>query len=448
MARRPNFVFILADDLGYADLGCYGGRGIARGRAGGRPAAPGVSCSPSLDRMAREGLRFTQGYANSSVCSPTRFALMTGRWQHRLRGGADEPIRSNARGNPGLGLPPPHPTLPSLLRDGGYATALIGKWHLGYPPHFGPLKSGYQEFFGALSGGMDYFSHRDTAGNHDLWEGEKEIERKGYLTDLISDRAVEFIGRTRREPFLLSVHYNAPHWPWLTRGDAAESRRIEKIYHFDGGSLATYLTMIRQMDEGIGRILKALKATKADRDTLVVFTSDNGGERFSDTWPLVGKKMDLLEGGIRVPYIVRWPAKVKPGGITAQHAVTMDWVATFLEAAGVAPHPDYPLDGKSLVPVLKHPAKTFTRELYWKMLYRNQKAMRAGDWKYLSVEGDEFLFNLAKDERERANFATRDPKRLAALRARYLEWEGALPQHPDATYSVPATKADLVTPSS
>src|ERR1700720_1243250 len=220
MARRPNFVFILADDLGYADLGCYGGRPAASG-------APFATCSPSLDRMAREGLRFTQGYANSSVCSPTRFALMTGRWQHRLRGGADEPIRSNARGNPTLGLPPTHPTLPSLLRDAGYATALVGKWHLGYPPHFGPLKSGYQEFFGALSGGMDYFTHRDTAGNHDLYENDSEVLRKGYLTDLISERAVEFIGRKHEEPFLLSVHYNAPHWPWLTRADGAESKRIE-----------------------------------------------------------------------------------------------------------------------------------------------------------------------------------------------------------------------------
>ena len=350
MARRPNFLFILADDLGYADLGCYGGRPAASG-------APFATCSPSLDRLAREGLRFTQGYANSSVCSPTRFALMTGRWQHRLRGGADEPIRSNARGNPSLGLPPSHPTLPSLLRDAGYATALVGKWHLGYPPHFGPLQSGYREFFGALSGGMDYFTHRDTAGHHDLYENDTEVHRKGYLTDLISDRAVEFIGRPRKDPFLLSVHYNAPHWPWLTREDEAESRRIEKIYHFDGGSVVTYLTMIRQMDEGIGRILRALKRAEADRDTLVVFTSDNGGERFSDTWPLVGKKMDLLEGGIRVPYIVRWPAKVKAGGVTDQLAITMDWVATFLDAAGVEPHPDYPLDGVSLLPVLKNPVE-------------------------------------------------------------------------------------------
>ena len=430
---RPNFVFILADDLGYADLGSYGGRS---------------DCSPSLDRMARGGLRFTQGYANSSVCSPTRFALMTGRWQQRLRGGADEPIRSNARGDASLGLPPSHPTLPSLLRDAGYATGLVGKWHLGYPPHFGPLKSGYQEFFGALSGGMDYFSHKDTAGNHDLWEGEKEVFRKGYLTDLISEKAVSFIKRKKRQPFFLSVHYNAPHWPWLTRADEAESKRIEKIYHFDGGSVATYLTMIRHMDEGIGRILAVLKECKIDRDTLVVFTSDNGGERFSDTWPLVGKKMDLLEGGIRVPYIVRWPAKVKPGGVTAQQAITMDWVATILDIANVSSNKNYPLDGKSLLNVLQKPKKTFERELFWKMLYRNQKALRAGDWKYLSVGGDEFLFNLAQDERERANYGKREPRRLAALRSRYQAWEDSLPKHPDASYSVPATKADLAQPSS
>ena len=424
----------MADDLGYADLGCYGGRS---------------KCSPALDRMAREGLRFTQGYANSSVCSPTRFALMTGRWQHRLRGGADEPIRSaGARGNPLLGLPPAHPTLPSLLRGAGYATALVGKWHLGFPPHFGPLKSGYQEFFGALSGGLDYFTHRDTAGVHDLWEGEEEIEKKGYLTDLISERAVEFVRKKKREPFLLSVHYNAPHWPWEAREDEAEATRIEKLYHFDGGSLATYLTMIRQMDEGIGRILVALKKYDLERNTIVVFTSDNGGERFSDTWPLVGKKMDLLEGGIRVPYIVRWPAKVKAGGVTAQQAITMDWVATFLDAAGTKPDRNFPLDGKSLLNAIQEPNKTFERDLYWKMLFRNQKAMRSGSWKYLSVEGDEFLFDLSKDERERANYGKREPKRLAAMRAKYQAWDEALPKHPDATYAVPATKADMATPSS
>jgi arylsulfatase A-like enzyme len=427
---RPNFLFILADDLGYADLGCYGGRS---------------GCSPVLDRIAREGLRFTDGYANSSVCSPTRFALMTGRWQHRLRGGADEPISSRSRGSPVLGLPPQHPTLPSLLRDAGHATALVGKWHLGYPPHFHPLKSGYQEFFGALSGGMDYFTHRDTAGVHDLWDGEAEVQRTGYLTDLISERAVEYVSRERKEPFLLSLHYNAPHWPWETRADEAEAKRIGKIWHTDGGSVRTYQTMIHHMDEGIGKVLAALPDPE---NTLVVFTSDNGGERFSDTWPLVGKKMDLLEGGIRVPYLVRWPARVRAGGVTAQHAITMDWVATFLEAAGAKPHPDYPLDGASLLEVLENPAATFERDLYWRMKYRSQRAVRSGDWKYFASEDGEFLFDLSRDARERANLAKREPQRLAELRAKYEAWERSIPaMPPDAAYSIPYTRADLAHPS-
>ena len=424
---KPNFVFILADDLGYADLGCYGGR---------------LDCSPVLDRMAAQGLRFTQGYANSSVCSPTRFALMTGRWQHRLRGGADEPIASARRGSSTLGLPPGHPTLPSLLAGAGYATALVGKWHLGWLPHFGPLKSGYQEFFGAMSGGLDYFTHRDSSGAHDLWEGEAESHREGYLTDLFSEKALDFVRRAK-QPFLLSLHYTAPHWPWETRDDEAEARRIQKIFHTDGGSVHTYARMIRHMDEGIGALLERLP-----ENTLVVFTSDNGGERFSDTWPLVGKKMDLLEGGIRVPYIVRWPGQVPEGKTTAQLAVTMDWMPTFLEAAGVAPHPDYPLDGASLLDVLRRPEKIFERELFWRMKFRAQQAARRGDWKYLSVEGHEYLFNLASDERERANVARRFPEKLDELRKRYAAWETTLPPIPeDAKFSLVYGPAELPNPS-
>ena len=439
--ERPNFVFILADDLGYADLGCYGGR-----------ANP--SCSPAIDQMAAEGLVFTDGYSNAPVCSPTCFALMTGRFQYRLRAGNDEPIASRHRGNAVLGLPPSHPTLPSILRDAGYRTALFGKWHLGFLPHFGPLKSGYDEYFGPMSSGVDYFTHRDSVGVHDLFDGETERERSGYLTDLISDGAVEFIGRQRgaSAPFLLSAHYTAPHWPWETRADEAEARHLGydgRIVHTDGGSVATYLTMVRHMDEGIGRILAALKAARVDENTLVVFTSDNGGERFSDSWPLVGKKMDLLEGGIRVPYVVRWPARVKPGGVTSQLAITMDWTATCFEAAGVQAHPDFPLDGLCLLSVLEHPDQPIERELYWRMKYRAQKALRQQEWKYLSIEGDEFLFNLAIDCRERANLGKRDPARLATMRARYAAWVATMPQIPDdASSSMPYGKSDLAMPRS
>jgi arylsulfatase A-like enzyme len=418
-ASKPSFVFILADDLGYADLGCYGGRG---------------DCSPNLDRIAAEGLRLTNGYANSPVCSPTRFALATGRWQYRLRGAADEPIASrSARGNPVLGLAPDHPTLASLLRDAGYATALVGKWHLGFPPHFGPLKSGYQEFFGPMSGGVDYFTHCDSSGAHDLWQGEEEVHRTGYLTDLLTEEAIAFVRKAKGKPFLLSLHYTAPHWPWETRADLAESRRISSLSHIDGGSVETYLEMIRAMDEGIGRLMREL-----DDDTVVVFTSDNGGERFSDNWPLVGGKMDLLEGGIRVPYIVRWPKS----GVLPQLAITMDWVATFLDAAGVAPHPDYPLDGVSL---LKEHAP---RELFWRMKFRSQKAMRSGSWKWLSIEANEFLFDLAKDQRERANLAGREANRLKEMRGRYAAWEATLPPiADDARVSLVYGGSDIPKPS-
>ena len=428
---RPNFVFILADDLGYADLGCYGGRS---------------QCSPVLDRMAAEGLRFTNGYSNSPVCSPTRFALATGRWQYRLRGGADEPIGSKAKGSPVLGLAPEHPTLASLLRDAGYATALIGKWHLGFAPQFHPLKSGYQEFFGPLSGAVDYFTHCGTDGAHDLFDGTEEVHRKGYLTDLLSERAAAWVGK-QKGPFFLSLHYTAPHWPWETREDEAESQRIAKIVHTDGGSVATYLKMIRHMDEGIGRVLQALKDAGADRDTIVVFTSDNGGERFSDTWPLVGKKMDLLEGGIRVPYIVRWPARVKAGGVTAQHTITMDWVPTFLDAAGVPANREFPLDGVSLLPALN--GEVIERDLFWRMSFRQQRAARSGRWKYLSVDGDEFLFDLETDPRERANYRRREPARFEALKGKYEAWHASMPPiPPDALVSIPYTKADLTSSAS
>ncbi|MBS7806227.1 sulfatase-like hydrolase/transferase [Variovorax sp. PCZ-1] len=426
--QRPNIIFIVADDLGYADLGCYGGRGF--------DGTGKQSISPNLDALAASGLRFTQGYSNSPVCSPTRFALMTARWQYRLRGALDEPLKT-VKGSVTLGLPPELPTLPSMLRDAGYSTALIGKWHLGYPPHFSPLKSGYEEFFGPMSGGVDYFTHCATNGSHDLYFGEEEKHEEGYLTDLLSNRAVDYVQRMSKDgkPFFLSLHYTAPHWPWETRDDAHIAPDIAKnLFHLSGGNIHSYRKMIHHMDEGIGQLVQALRANGQLDNTLIVFTSDNGGERFSDNWPLVGGKMDLTEGGIRVPYIAHWPAGIQPGGVSQQHCLTMDWSATMLEAGGA--QPKQALDGVSLLTVL-HGGPEFERPLYWRMNHRSQRAYRSGDWKYLKVDENEYLFNIPADERERANHASREPQRLAQMRAQWETWAASMLEIPeDATVSL------------
>ncbi len=436
---RPNIVFIVADDLGYADLGCYGGRNASFGPV-----------SPVLDALAANGLKFTQGYANSPVCSPTRFGLMTARYQYRLRGAAEEPINSKSKGSTTLGLPPEHPTLPSLLRQAGYRTALIGKWHLGYPPAFGPLRSGYEEFFGPMSGGVDYFSHASNNGTHDLYAGDEEQHDEGYLTDLLSHRAVDYVkrmapGAAQGQPFFLSLHYTAPHWPWETREDHALAAQVkDNLFHLHGGNIHTYRRMIHHMDEGIGWVVEALRETGQLDNTLIVFTSDNGGERFSDNWPLVGGKMDLTEGGIRVPWIAHWPAVIAPGGTSTQHCMTMDWSATMIALAGAQADPACPLDGVSLAGVLREPGQTFERPLHWRMNHRGQRALRLGDWKYLRVDGNDYLFNIPADERERANLAHREPARLQALRAQWETWNATMPPIPeDATVSLGYSVKDM-----
>lgn len=429
---RPNIVFIVADDLGYADLGCYGGRDASFGPV-----------SPVLDGLAARGLKLTQGYSNSPVCSPTRFALMTGRYQYRLRGAAEEPINSKSRGSTTLGLPPEHPTLPSLLRDAGYRTALMGKWHLGYPPAFGPLRSGYDEFFGPMSGGVDYFTHCSSTGQHDLYLNDAEQQEGGYLTDLITDHGLDFVrrmagGARSGTPFFLSLHYTAPHWPWETRDDEALAQEVKgNLFHLHGGNIDTYRRMIHHMDEGIGRLMDLLRAEGLERNTLVVFTSDNGGERFSDNWPLVGGKMDLTEGGIRVPWIAHWPAVIAPGSTSTQTCMTMDWSATMLDAAGATAAASHPLDGRSLMPLLRDATWRDDQPMFWRMNHRGQRAMRHGPWKYLRVDGHDYLFNLEGDERERANLAPIAPERLAAMVQAWEAWEATMPPIPaDATVSL------------
>ena len=439
MPKRPNIIFIVADDLGFADLGCYGGRDAAFGKV-----------SPVLDQLANAGLKFTQAYSNSPVCSPTRFALMTARYQYRLRGAADEPINSKSKGSATLGLPAEHPTLPSLLKASGYRTALIGKWHLGYPPHFSPIKSGYEEFFGPMSGGVDYFTHCSNNGTHDLYLNDDEHSEEGYLTDLLSHRAVDYVQRMAAsgqddQPFFLSLHYTAPHWPWETRedGDIAQSVK-SNLFHLDGGNIHTYHRMIHHMDEGIGWLLDALRDTKQLDNTLIVFTSDNGGERFSDNWPLVGGKMDLTEGGIRVPWIAHWPAVISAGAVSSQHCLTMDWSATMLDLGGATIPDSHPLDGISLLPVLQDPTHLIDRPLFWRMNHRQQRAMRSACWKYLRVDGNDYLFNIDLDARERANLGHREPERLAAMKQAWEDWEATMPPIPeDASISLGYSSKDM-----
>ena len=413
VAKAPNIVFILADDLGWADLGVYGATDFA---------------TPHLDRLAGQGVRFTQAYANSAVCSATRIALITGRYQYRLRAGLEEPI---ALRDTGLGLPPEHPTLPSLLKAAGYDTALIGKWHLGLPPQYGPLQSGYDRFFGNLHGAIDYFTHKPGVGDdvaRDLWENEVPVERAGYYTQVLADEATAYInaragqGADERKPFFLSLHFTAPHWPWEGPGDEAVAHQIKSLFHYDGGSLRKYGEIVEALDAAVGQVLAALHDVGEADDTIVVFTSDNGGERFSKTWPFTGQKTELLEGGLRVPTLLRWSARIAP---QVQHQVTasMDWLPTLLAAAGVAPHADYPSDGENILPVIEGAAPAHPRTLYWRYKAQAQRAVRDGDWKYLKVNDNEFLFDVAEDERERANLRDREPEVFERLKAQWAAWD-------------------------
>ncbi|BEU99399.1 sulfatase family protein [Novosphingobium olei] len=413
-ARRPNVLYIMADDLGYADLSCYGRRDYQ---------------TPVLDALAAQGTRFTQAYANSAVCTATRVALITGRYQYRLPIGLEEPLANRQN----IGLPPSHPTLPSLLAKAGYRTSLVGKWHLGSLPDFDPLKSGYQHFYGLRGGGVDYYTHATNAGTPDLWDGGTPLDQAGYMTDLLGDRAVAEVraGAKEGKPWFLSLHFTAPHWPWEAPGDEAESVRIaakkdpQALFDFDGGSLATYAAMVRRMDEQIGRVLAALDATGQADNTIVVFTSDNGGERFADTYPFTGRKTELLEGGLRIPAIVRWPGVARPGATSAQQIITMDWLPTFLAAAGTAPAPDVPSDGIDIRAALTGGTLP-ERTLFWRYKNHAQQAARRGQYKYLKINDNTFLFDVEADPQERANLKDREPEVYRALVNEWKAWDATM----------------------
>jgi arylsulfatase A-like enzyme len=418
-AGPPNFLFIMADDLGWADVGCYGRDDIA---------------TPNIDRLAREGMRFTDAYANSSVCSPTRVGLITGRYQYRLPIGFEEPLRLDSDKR----LPDDAATMPGLLAAAGYQTSLVGKWHLGAVPDAGPLQHGFQSFWGIRSGGVDYFRHSFIFGEDetpDLWDGDTPIEETGYLTDLLGARASAEILRMSASdaPFLLSLHFTAPHWPWETAEDIEAAKKARDSFDYEGGSMAIYRGMVENLDTAIGNVLQTLKKTGRADNTIVVFTSDNGGERFSKMWPFIGMKGELLEGGIRTPLIVRWPGRIRKGSESAQTAISMDWLPTMLDSAQIA-YDANTFDGVSLLPILAG-GESFERKLFWRHQASEQKAMREGPWKYLSIGGHDYLFNIQDELMERANRKTVEAERFARMQSEWAAWNDTMLPYPEDNLS-------------
>jgi len=422
---RPNIVFILIDDFGYADCGPYGAKDIR---------------TPHIDRLAREGVKFTDFYANAPVCTPTRCGFITGRWQQRVglewamgfsaesfrRQGTEWVRESDIHS---LGLPANVPTLPKMLKGAGYATGAFGKWHLGYKDEFNPTRHGFDEYFGELLGHCDYYTHAYYDGTYALRDGLTPVKVEGYLTDLINQRAVEFIRKHAHDPFFLYVPHLAVHCPFQPPGRPLPS--VTKANMYDGDR-RTYAAMVEKVDEGVGMILAELEKHDLAKNTLVVLSSDNGGERYSDNSPLFHHKSTLWEGGIRVPCLMRWPARLPQGKVTSQVGITMDLSATFAAIAGAAPPADRPLDGMNLLPVLTGEQPEMTRTLCWRIdrTGRQQKAVRDGSWKYIQDGNVEMLFDLAHDIGERRDVSFAHPDVIADLKARLAAWEADVDREP------------------
>ena len=398
---RPNIVLIMTDDLGYGDVGFTGRTDYA---------------TPAIDRIAREGVILTQAYSIAPVCTPTRVGLMTGRYPARSTLGLYEPLTVQS-----IGLETTPPTLPRLMKDAGYHTAHVGKWHLGSGDAHNPIRHGFDEFYGFRGAAIDYASHRESETDvHDWYDGERQLVEQGYATDLLTERAVDVIARAR-EPFFLNLQYNAPHWPWQAPGDPPYPDTLRMAA---GGSPATFAAMMRSLDDGVAAVLDALRRSGHEDDTLVVFTSDNGGERFSNMGPFRHGKMTVWEGGIRVAAAARWPAEIAAGTSTDQVASTLDWTATFLSLAGATAPAAAPPDGIDITPQLIGAAASTPREIFWRIHQRRrQKAVRSGDWKYIVDDQGEHLFELAADPGEARDRKSDSPAVLERLRSALAGWE-------------------------
>ena len=412
-AQRPNVVLIMTDDVGYGDFGSYG--------------APDVK-TPHIDSLARDGVRLTDFYANGSTCTPTRAGFIAGRYQQRFM--LEGPLGAQGKIDQERGLLPTGRSLPQLLKNHGYATALIGKWHLGWRREFSPIAHGFSTFFGFKSGYIDYYQH--TAGGDspltaDLFENDEAVEVPGYMTDLITDRSIRFIEQNAKQPFFIEVAYNAAHWPYQRPDQPSTAPdRSRHLGPFDDptSTREDYIAILERADQGVGRILAALDKLGLRQNTMVIFTNDNGGEWLSRNAPLFHHKFSLWEGGIRVAAIIRWPGHIPARKVSGQVGITMDLTASILAATGTPVPAEARLEGINLLPVLEGRAPQVERTLFWRVTGPGgQQAVRSGEWK-LILDGDRpMLFNLRTDIGERNNVIGTKADIARRLRPLLTAWQ-------------------------
>lgn len=403
-AERPNIILIMADDLGYGDISSYGSKKIH---------------TPNIDALARGGLKFTDYHSNCPVCSPTRAALLTGRYQQRC--GIEGVVTAAKHRHTGMALE--EVTFAEALKSRGYATGIFGKWHVGYNVEFNPARQGFDDFIGYVSGNVDYHSHIDQAGFDDWWKNLQKVPEEGYCTDLITGHGMDFIERHKDKPFCLYLPHEAPHYPYQGRKDPPErlsgGRKGKKA---KGREITrAYKEMVEVMDEGVGRIVEAVRRMGLERKTFIFFCSDNGATKNGSNGVLAGFKGSLWEGGHRVPAVAYWPGRIKAGTTTDQTVLGMDLFATMMSIAGAKPPEHLKLDGVNLLPMLTEGTKLPERMLFWR--YRKEKAARKGPWKLLVQGSRSKLYNLDEDLGEKENLAGTRPDMVKALEDELAAWE-------------------------
>ncbi|MCC7373395.1 MAG: sulfatase-like hydrolase/transferase [Verrucomicrobiales bacterium] len=407
-ATKPNIVIIVSDDLGYADIGANGGKEIP---------------TPHIDSLARDGVRFTAGYVSGPYCSPTRAGLLTGRYQQRF-GHEFNPGGPQSTNAATIGLDLKQTTLANRLKSGGYATGLIGKWHLGYSEKFHPLNRGFDEFFGFLGGAHSY-TNLDRSGPDPIRRGFEPVEEKEHLTDAFTREAVRFIDKHREEPFFLLLTYNGVHNP-LEPSPATQAR----VASIQDPKRRAFAGLLVGLDDGVGAVLSALRERHLDENTLVVFFSDNGGPTAGNTSrndPFRGFKAQTWEGGVRVPFLARWKGRLPAGKEYDQPVIQLDLHATALAAAGIAIDPAWKLDGVDLVPHLTGKVAQAPHDaLFWR--FGQQFAIRQGDWKLVrgGTNAAAQLFDLSADPGESKDLAETEASRAKQLQSAWDQWNSEL----------------------